>query len=86
MFRKFYVFSRQCHKGQMISITDMKNRLESVAFTGSQVAEQITKVSTVVAQQEKSWAAVASGGSKGRTLDNNVLATEVAKKVDKEMT
>jgi len=41
----------------------MENRFESVAFTGAQVAKQITKVSTVVAQQEKSWAEVASGGS-----------------------
>ena len=42
------------------NMADMKNRFESVAFTGAQVAEQITKVSTVVAQQEKSWAEVAS--------------------------
>ena len=67
-------------------MADMKNRFESVTFTGAQVAEQITKVSTVVAQQEKSWAEVASGGSKGRNLDNNVLATEVARKVNKEIT
>ena len=32
---------------------DMKNRFESVAFSGSQVPEEITKVSTVVLQQEK---------------------------------
>ena len=42
------------------NMADMKNRFESVAFTGAQVAEQITKVSTVVVQQEKSWAEVAS--------------------------
>ena len=30
----------------------MKSRFDSVAFTGSQVAEQIIKVSTVMAQQK----------------------------------
>ena len=39
-----------------------------------------------VAQQEKSWTEVASGGSKVRTLDNNLLATEVARKLNKELT
>ena len=67
-------------------MADMKNRFESVAFTGVQIAEHITKVSKVVAQQEKSWAEVARGGSKGRTIDNNVLATEVARKVNNEIT
>ena len=37
----------------------MKNRFKSVAFTEAPVAEKITKVSTVVAQKEKSWAEVA---------------------------
>ena len=64
-------------KSLVENMADMKNRFESVAFTGAQVAEQITKVSTMVVQQEKSWAEVAFGGSKKRTLDNNVLATEV---------
>ena len=59
---------------------DMKNQFESVAFIGAQVAEQITKVSTVVALQEKSQTKVASGGSKQRTLYNNVLATEFSKR------
>ena len=68
------------------NMADMKNRFESVAYTGAKVVEQIIKVGTVVAQQEKSWAEVASGGSKGRNLDNNVLATEVARKVNKEIT
>ena len=67
-------------------MANMENRFKSVAYTGDQVAEQIIKVSTVVGQQEKSWAAVASGGSKGRTLDNNVLATKVARKVNKKIT
>ena len=39
-----------------------------------------------MAQQAKSWAEVASRGSKRRTLDNNVLATEVTRKVNKEIT
>ena len=34
----------------------------------------------------KSWAEVASEGSKGKNLDKNVLATEVARKVNKEIT
>ena len=34
----------------------------------------------------KSWAEVVSGGSKERTLDNNVLITKVARKVNKEIT
>ena len=67
-------------------MADMKIRLEYVAFTGTQVAEQNTKISTVVAQQEKLWAELASGGSKGRTLDNNVLAKEVEWKEKKEIT
>ena len=50
------------------NMADMKNRFESVAFTGAQVAEQITKVSTVVEQQEKSWSEVASGGSKNMNM------------------
>ena len=57
-----------------------------MASTGAKITKIITKVNTVVAQQEKSWAKVASRGSKGKTLDNNVLATEVAKKVNKEIT
>ena len=65
-------------------MVDMKNRFESVAFTGARVAEQITKLSTVVAYQEKTGAEVGSGGSMGRTLGNNVLATEVARKVNKK--
>ena len=36
-----------------------------------------------MAQQDKSLAKVASAGSKERTLDNNVLATIVAKKINK---
>ena len=67
----------------VVDIADMYNRFKSVAFKGAQVAEQITKVRTVVAQQEKSWAEVASGGSKGKTLDNNILAIEVTRKVNK---
>ena len=39
-----------------------------------------------MAQQEKTWAEVAYGGSKGRTLDKNVLATELARNVNKEIT
>ena len=66
-------------------MVDMKNRFESVAFAWALVAEQITKLITVVAEQEKTKAEVSSGGSKGRTLDNNVLATEVARKVNKEI-
>ena len=77
---------RNVVKSLVVDMAVMKIRFESVTFTGAQVAEQITKVSTVVAQQEKSWAKVASGGSKGRTIDNNVLATEVARKVNKEIT
>ena len=65
-------------------MVDMKNRFESVAFTGARVAEQITKLSTVVAYQEKTGAEVGSGGSKGRTLGNNVLATEVTRTVNKK--
>ena len=57
-----------------------------MAFIGAQVAEQITNVSTVVVQQENLWAEVASGSFKGRTLDNNVLATKVARKANKEIT
>ena len=57
-------------------MADTKNQFEPVASTGTHVAEQITKVSTVVAQQEKSWAEIATGGFKGRTLDSNVLAKE----------
>ena len=67
------------------NMADMKNRFEAMAFTGAQVAEQITKGSTVVAQQEKSWAEVASGVSKGMNLNNNVLTTEVLRKVNKEI-
>ena len=53
-------------------MADMKNQFESVAFTGPQVAKQITKVRTVVVQLKKSCAKVAFGSSKVRTLDNNV--------------
>ena len=49
-------------------MADMKNSFESVAFTEAKVIEQITKVSTVVAQQEKSLTEVASGSSKEMTL------------------
>ena len=69
-------------KSPVSDLADMKSRFESVAVTEAQVAEQIKKVSTVVVQQEKLWAEVTSGGSKGKTLDNNVLATEVARKVN----
>ena len=62
-------------------MADMKNRFESVAFTGAHVAEQITKISTVVAQQGKWWAEVTSEGFKGRILDDNVLATVLTKKI-----
>ena len=64
-------------------LADMKNEFESVASTEAQVAEQITKVGIVQAQQEIFWAKVASADSKGRHLHNNVLATKVAKKVNK---
>ena len=40
----------------------------------------------MVAQQDKSLAEFASGGSNSMTLDNNVLAAEVARKVNKEIT
>ena len=73
-------------KSLVSDLADMKSRFESVAVTEAQVAEQIKKVSTVVAQQEKLWAEVTSGGSKERILDNNVLATEVERKVNKEIT
>ena len=63
-------------------MADRKDRFESVDFTGAQVTEQITKISTVVAKQEKSWTEAASGGSKGKTLHKNVLATEVASKLN----
>ena len=46
----------------------MKNQFESMSLTSAQVAQQITKLSTVVAQQGKSWAEVVSGGSKGGPL------------------
>ena len=63
-------------------MTDIKNHFKYVASTGAQVTKQITKVSTVVAQQEKHSAKVASRGFKRK----NVLATKVARKVNKEIT
>ena len=36
-------------------------------------------------QEEKSCAKVASRSSKGKTLDDNVLVAEVAKKVNREI-
>ena len=64
-------------------MADMKNRFESVAVLGPEVIEQITKVSTVVTQQENLSAVLASRTSKGRSLDNIVLATEGTMKVSK---
>ena len=43
-------------KSLVSDMADMKKQFESVASTGAQVAKQITKVSTVAAQQETSWA------------------------------
>ena len=73
-------------KSVVSDMADMKNQFKSMASTAAQITKQITKVSTVVAQQEKPWAKVASRGLKGKTVDHNVLATEIARKVNKEIT
>ena len=43
-------------KSLVSDMADKKNKFKPVASTGVQITKQITKVSTVVAQQEKSWA------------------------------
>ena len=72
-------------KSLVSDMADMKNQFKSVTSTGAKITKIITKVNTVVAQQKKSWAKVASKGSKGKTFDNNFSAIEVAKKVNKEI-
>ena len=74
------MFSNNSNNKDVLEGIEKKQRRKIICdFYRGQVAEQIIKVSTV-----KSWAKVASGGSKGKTLDNNVLATEVAKKVNEK--
>ena len=67
-------------KSFVSNMAEIKNKFKSVASTLAQTTKQITKLTTVVEQPEKSWAKGASRDFKRKTLYNNVLATEVAKK------